>query len=107
MRKIEAQMIEAIKNSKDWKSANTEVCRNEEGASIVFLYNKRIAEVGDNYIVLFDAGQRSNTVKSRLNAILNVFGYNCDSIFQKDFQWFFHDSLRSKDIPFENGMVIA
>lgn len=106
MRKIEAQMIEAIKNGKDWRSANTEVV-TEGSLSYVFLYGKQIAEIGDDYITLFDAGYRSNTVKSRLNAILSTFGSNFDSIFQKDFQWFFHDSLRSVDVPFENGMVIA
>lgn len=99
-------MTEAIKNGKDWKSANTEVV-TEGSMSYVFLYDKLIAEVGETFIILFDAGQRSNTVKSRLNAILHTFGANFDSIFQKDFQWFFHDSLRSTDVPFENGMVVA
>jgi hypothetical protein len=107
MRKIEAQMIEAIRNCKGWKSANTEVAVMNDGVSYVYLYGKKIAEIGDDYITLFDAGYRSNTVKSRLNAILSTFGSNFDSIFQKDFQWFFHDSLRSVDVPFENGMVIA
>lgn len=106
MRKIEAQMIEAIKNGKDWKSANTEVVA-DGSLSCVYLYGKKIAEVDETSITLFDAGQRSNTVKSRLNAILHTFGANFDSLFQKDFQWFFHDSLRSTDVPFENGMVIA
>lgn len=107
MRKIEAQMVEAIRNCKDWRSANTEVSVQSDGVANVYIYGKRLAEVGDDYITLFDAGQRSNTVKSRLNAILSVFGSNFDSVFQKDFQWFFHDSLRSVDVPFESGMVVG
>ena len=106
MRKIEAQMVNAIRDCKSWKCDNTEVVI-EGSVSYVFLYDKLIAEVGETFIVLFDAGQRSNTVKSRLNAILHTFGHGFDSVFQKDFQWFFHDSLRSLDIPFESGMVIA
>jgi hypothetical protein len=105
MRKIERQMNEAITASKEWRLDNTEVI-NEGDVSVVKLYGKRIAEIGSDYIKLFDAGQRSATVKSRLNAILSVHGCNFDSVFQKDFAWFFHDSARSVDVPFENGMVV-
>ena len=105
MRKIEIQMNEAITASKDWRLDNTEVI-NENGVSIVKLYGNKIAEVGDNYIQLFDGGHRSATTKSRLNAILNVHGYNFDGVFQKDYEWFFHDSAKSVAVPFENGMTI-
>jgi len=105
MRKIERQMNEAITASKEWRLDNTEVI-NEGDVSVVKLYGKRIAEIGSDYIKLFDAGQRSATVKSRLNAILSVHGCNFDAVFQKDFEWFFHDSARSVNVPFENGMVV-
>jgi hypothetical protein len=106
MRKIEKQMTDAITASKDWRCDNTEVI-NEEGVSVVKIYGNKIAEVGDTWIRLFDGGRRSATVKSRLNAILSVHGANFDSVFQKDFEWFFHDSLRSVDMPFENGLTIG
>ena len=107
MRKIEAQMIEAISNCKNWRLDNTEVVTESDGLTVVYIYGNRLAEIGDDFIKLFDGGQRSATVKSRLNAILNKFGANFDSVFQKDFQWFFHDSLRSVDVPFETGMVVG
>jgi hypothetical protein len=107
MRKIEAQMVKAIRDCKNWKSANTEVHVDSDGLSFVYLYGKKIAEIGEDFITLFDGGQRSATVKSRLNAILHAFGSGFDQVFQKDFEWFFHDSARSVDVPFESGMVIA
>jgi hypothetical protein len=106
MRKIERLMNDAISNCKNWRLDNTEVVAEIGGVSFVYLYGKRVAEVGSDYIKLFDAGQRSATVKSRLNAILSVHGCNFDSVFQKDFEWFFHDSARSVDVPFESGMVV-
>ena len=43
MRKIEEQMIDAIKNSQDWQSANTSVYFNEENnVSIVRLHGHKI-----------------------------------------------------------------
>jgi hypothetical protein len=106
MRKIEKLMNDAITASKDWKLDNTEVV-NEDGVSTVFLHGNKIAEVGDTWLRLFDGGRRSNTVKSRLNAILSVHGAGFDAIFQKKFEWFFHDSMRSMAIPFESGMEVV
>ena len=106
MRKIERLMNDAITTSKDWQCDNTMVT-NADGVSFVFLYGKCIAQVGDTYIRLFDGGYRSATTKSRLNAILSVHGCNFDGVFQKKGEWFFHDSARSMDLPFENGMVVS
>lgn len=100
-------MIEAIKDNKAWKNANTEVTLGSDGVSYVFLHDNLIAEVGEDFITLFDGGQRSTTVKSRLNAILSAFGSGFDQVFQKDFQWFVHDTQRSEDVPFENGLTLA
>jgi hypothetical protein len=105
MRKIERQMNDAITASKDWRLDNTEVV-NKDGVSIVKLYGKTIAEVGATWICLYDGGYRSVTTKSRLNAILNAHGCNFDSVFQKKGEWFFHDSARSVDMPFFNGLTI-
>lgn len=107
MRKIEKQMNEAISNCKNWRLDNTEVVVESDGISVVYLYNKRIAEIGADYIKLYDGGYRSATTKSRLNAILNVHGCNFDGVFQKKGEWFFHDSYRSIDLPFENGMEVS
>ena len=107
MRKIEAQMVKAIRDNKGWKSGNTEVALVDEGLSCVYLHGNKIAEVGEDFITLFDGGWRTATTKSRLNAILHAFGSGFDQVFQKDFQWFVHDTLRSEAVPFENGLTLA
>ena len=72
MRKIERLMNIAIKNNTDWRSANTRV-ENNDGVSTVYLHNNKIAEVGDDFVRVFDGGWQSVTTKSRLNAIINEF----------------------------------
>lgn len=105
MRVIERKMNEAITAGKDWRLDNTAVV-NADGVSVVLLHGNKIAEVGEDFIRLFDGGWRTATTKSRLNAILSVHGCNFDGVFQKNFEWFFHDSARSVDIPFQDGMTI-
>ena len=116
MRKIEQQMNNAIQNNLNWQSANTSVHFNEEtGASIVRLHGNKIAEVGDNYLTLFDGDHQTKTTKSRLNAILGEFGYTCGTkreyIFQKQKEWFVNFfNLKSNQIevvPFVDGMVLV
>ncbi len=107
MRKIEKQMNDAIANNKDWQSDNTSVHYNEEnGVSVVRLHGNKIAEVGDNYLQIFDGGWQSVTTKSRLNALINRF---CDSltdgVFQKDYQWFINDNKVTRD--WEQGYIFA
>ena len=87
MRKIESQMNAAISNGKNWSSANTSVTHTDDVAQ-VRLHGNLIAEIGDNFIRLFDGGWQSNTTKSRLNAILTEHGEPCDRVFQKDWTWF-------------------
>ena len=92
MRKIERQMNAAILNKKDWQKDNTMVTHSHDGVnapvSHVFLFGNKIAEVGDNFIRLFDGGFQSNTTKSRLNAILREHGCPGENVFQKKFEWF-------------------
>ena len=101
MRKIESQMNAAISEQRDWKCSNTMVV-NHNGVSHVFLHNNKIAEVGDNFIVLMDGGWQSNTTKSRLNAILSTHGCPGERVFQKNFNWFV--SQQGGAIPFFSGM---
>jgi hypothetical protein len=107
MRKIEAQMIAAINNNKDWQSANTSVHFNEENeVSIVRLHGNKIAEVGDDFVQIFDGGWQTNTTKSRLNVIINEFcNAVTDGVFQKDFQWYIRDNNVVRD--FDNGYIFA
>ena len=102
MRVIESQMNQAISKEIDWKKDNTQVV-NIEGVSFVYLYNNLIAMVGDTWLELFDGGWKTNTTKSRLNAILKEHG-NSESVYQKNYEWFV--STKDGDIPFNNGIKL-
>ena len=101
-------MNAAIIGKIDWKSANTEVV-NTDGISSVFLHGNKIAEIGDNFLRLFDGGWQSNTTKSRLNAILRVHGMNGEGIFQKQWQWFVNLQTPNgmETVPFFSSMKLG
>ena len=103
MRKIESLMNAAITQEKEFTRDNTHVT-TKDGVSFVFLHGNCIAQVGDTFIRLFDGGWRTNTTKSRLNAILTVHGTG-ERVFQKNWQWFV--STANGDIEFEDGMILA
>jgi len=104
MRKIERQMNAAISNSeRDWKKDNTQVQTSTDGVSRVFLHGNQIAEVGDNWIQIWDGGWQTVTTKSRLNAILREHGMGNEGIFQKNHVWHFRCADGSV-IPFFSGM---
>jgi len=103
MRKIEKQMIEAIKSETDWKSDNTKVINfyNDDKECVVtsvFLHDNLIAEVGDTFLTIFDGGWESNTTKSRLNVLINEFcNALTDGIFQKQHVWYVRDNNEVKE----------
>jgi hypothetical protein len=101
MRKIERQMVAAIKAGKDFKLDNTEVvaCSNVVD---VFLHGNLIARVGETFIELFDGGWQTVTTKSRLNAIIGNFGLPHEGIFQRQGCWFVN--LNDGTVPFVSGM---
>jgi len=113
MRLIERQMNAAILNKKDWQKDNTMVTHSHDGVnapvSHVFLFGNKIAEVGDNFIRLFDGGWQTTTTKSRLNAILQAHGEQGDCVFQKKFEWFV--TLNTKQglttVPFFSSMRLG
>jgi uncharacterized protein YpmS len=111
MRKIESQMINAIKSETDWKSGNTKVVNffndgDKCVVSSVFLHGNKIAEIDDNSMTIFDGGWQTTTTKSRLNALINEFcNAVTDGVFQKNYQWFVTDNNVTKE--FTNGYVFA
>ena len=115
MRKIEQQMIAAVKNNINWSSANTTVHFNEEtGESIVRLHGNKIAVVSDNDMTIFDGGYQSKTTKSRLNALCDAFCITGEGVFQKDFAWYVRHCVGAingksvfKNVSFTNGYVFA
>ena len=107
MRKIEEQMNQAVANSKDWHNANTSVHYDPEtSVSVVRLHGNKIAEVGDNFMTIFDGGWQTNTTKSRLNALINEFCNSLtDGVYQRDFKWYISDNNVERD--FTNGYIFA
>ena len=95
-------MCKAVSDSKDWKNANTEVVTSQDGLSTVYLHGNKIAEVGDDFLTIFDGGYQSVTTKSRLNALINEFcNAVTDGVFQKNFQWFVSDNNITKEFTGE------
>ena len=103
MRKIESQMNAAINAGRDWSSANTSVHFNGEVA-VVRLHGNKIAEVGDDFMTIFDGGWQSNTTKSRLNALFTEFCNPGEGVFQKAYQWFV--KVNGITVPFQSGMKL-
>ena len=113
MRKIEQQMINAIRDDQNWSSANTQVVTND-GLSSVYLHGNLIAQVDDNTVTIFDGGWKSHTTKSRLNAICSEFCIAGEGVFQKDFLWYvnkFVGAINGKNVykteDFHSGYVFA
>jgi len=103
MRLIERQMNSAIRSGADFRKDNTEVI-NIRGNAFVYLHGNHIATVSNDSLQLFDGGWRSNTTKSRLNALCYEFAYGC-GVFQKKFEWFI--SGKSGTVDFDSGYEIA
>ena len=102
-RKIEIQMNAAVQSGTDFHKANTAVYHHE-GVAIVRLHGNKIAEVGDDFITLFDGGFQSNTTKSRLNALMAEFCSPGENVFQKAYQWFIR--ANGVTVPFQSGMTL-
>ena len=102
MRKIESQMNQAIRNGSDFRKDNTTVI-NIRGNAFVYLHGNHIATVSDDSLQLFDGGWRSNTTKSRLNALCSEFAYGC-GVFQKNWEWFVN--TRTGTIDFDSGVTV-
>jgi len=88
MRLIEKKMCDAISNNENWTSANTSVMTEQNGISSVYLHGNKIAEVGDDYLQIFDGDHQTVTTKSRLNALCNAYCIEGEGVFQKDFTWY-------------------
>ena len=111
MRKIEQQMISAVKNCKDWRNDNTEVLYSpSRQVSCVYLHKNLIATISKDEVEIYDGGWRTSTTKSRLNAIIKGF---CDGInqgvYQKNHQWFIQDDEDDTafSIEFQHGYTFA
>ena len=109
MRKIETQMNAAISNNSNWQSGNTSVLQRRRKHLHRCLHGNKIAEVGDNFIRLFDGGWQTVTTKSRLNAILSEHGESGDRVFAKNYDWFvsMNTAQGISTVPFFSSMRLG
>lgn len=103
MRKIEREMIEAIKAKKDFTAENTTVWawRKSFGSVKVkvLLDGNLIAGVQDKTVHLSDCGYQTKITKSRLNCLLSYF--NLPTISVKKGQWYIGDEMWTGSKTFE------
>ena len=90
MRKIEREMIQAIIDGRNWKKANTEVEAHPSGNNEmrVFLHGNNIASYKDGTLYINHCGWKTNTTKSRLNALISFVQGGLSGIYQKNFEWY-------------------
>ena len=108
MRKLEKQMIQAIRGQRNWSGSNTTVFTSDNGLeSTVYLHGNHIATYFhyDRTLQIFDGGWQSNTTKSRVNALCDEFAFG-HGVFQKIWQWFISDRFSGINIPFISGISI-
>lgn len=94
MRKIESQLIQAIRDKRNWQSSNTRTeyvpasADNQGDYVEVYLFGHHIASVADDSIIFTDCGYQTVTTKSRLNAIFDAFGRSGEGISQQKGIWY-------------------
>ena len=107
MRQIEQNLINAIRGkNKAWSKGNTTISYNESTETYdVFLHGNKIASIDydDREVRLSSCGWRTNTTKSRLNAILTALradGY----VRQTQRRW---QICSNGDHNFYDGIVVS
>lgn len=107
MRKIEQQMIAAIRGAKNWHGSNTEVRTNAPHSMDVYLHGHLIARVFvDRMVNINLCGYNTPTTRSRLSSILRTFVPGCCGVGTKLGQPSirFMDSSKDRDIA-SNGWI--
>ena len=107
MRKIEKQMNFALSNKGNWGNGNTSVFfYPSENVSEVRLHGNLIAwyDHTKQSLGISSCGYETNTTKSRLNALIQEFGFKGSNIFQKNFNWYVR--AFNTVTPFVDGISI-
>jgi hypothetical protein len=93
MKAITFDMIQAIKDRKNFKRTNTTI-EIFNGKAFVYLFGNNIAQISDSEVFISTCGWESNTTKERLNGILQAFGLG--RISQKNFVWYINGEELSR-----------
>ena len=119
MRKIEREMIQAIIDRRDWRKANTSVEVHPSSdiptrkTMYIKLHGNIIGQYDDDGTLLINhQGWKTNTTKSRLNALIQfVLGGTCH-LGQRNFEWFLFkttskdaDTYVTTSTPIPNGWL--
>jgi len=113
MRKIEREMIQAIIDGRNWKKANTEVEAHPSGNNEmrVFLHGNNIASYKDGTLYINHCGWKTNTTKSRLNALVKHVLGDMSCIYQHNFDWFVKQTSNINgmydEYLFEDGWLLV
>ena len=86
MRKVDAQLVRAIRHQDGFSKGNRNVVQNQNGTTDIFFHGHRIACIFDDSMMIDNCGYWTVTTKQILNVLLGEF---CNSsIYQKNFDWF-------------------
>ena len=105
MRKIEREMIQAIIDRSHFSKANTKVQVHvpmgvdSRAEMRVYLHDNHIATYANEGLYINHQGWKTNTTKSRLNALIQFVLGGLSGIYQKDFEWYL------KKVDAGNGKV--
>ena len=111
MRKIEEQLVSAIKENRNWGKSNTMICVDGGGfRQRVYLHGNLIAVI-DNLtktIRINSCSWKTPTTKSRLNVILQAVGAK-GYVAQRNYKWVYarFDGKTEHTEPFRDNMVLS
>ena len=94
MRKIEREMIQAIIDRSHFSKANTKVQVHvpmgvdSRAEMRVYLHDNHIATYANEGLYINHQGWKTNTTKSRLNALIQFVQGGQSGIYQKNFEWY-------------------
>lgn len=107
MRKIELDMVHAVRGHRNLKAANTTVnSYPDHGAAEVRLHGNVIAVLSHGkYLTLSNAGWATPTTKSRLNALLSGL---CAGVYIQQVKgvWWIVDTNTKERVEFYNGVQV-
>lgn len=111
MRKIEKEMVSAIKAKQNWAKDNTMVIVDGGGfRQRVYLHGNLIATIDSltKTVRLSSAKWHTSTTKSRLNRVLDSLGIS-KYVAQRNHKWIlgYFDGKNEHTEPFRDNMVLS
>jgi len=103
MRKVDSQMITAIRNHLPFSKGNRQVIQHDNGSTSVYFHGHLIAGFGEASLFIDNCGYWTATTKQILNELLREF---CDAtLYQHKFDWFVQE--RSQEREYTGGQLLV